>query len=73
MIEILGVKLTYDALAFLVLFAASELLPFLPIKGNGLVDIILRLAHLTKPLRTEDEQIAELSAKVKELTKIAKK
>jgi hypothetical protein len=73
MIEILGVKVTYDALAFLVLFAASELLPFLPIKGNGLVDLILRLAHLAKPLRSEDEKIAELTEKIKELTELAKK
>lgn len=73
MIEILGVKLTYDALVFLVLFAASEILPYLPIKGNGLTDLILRLANVTKPLRSEDETVAELTQKIKELSEIVKK
>jgi hypothetical protein len=73
MIEILGVKFTYDAIAFLVLFAASEILPFLPIKGNGLTDLILRLSHLSKPLRSEDEKVAELTQKIKELSEIIKK
>lgn len=73
MIEIMGVKLTYDALAFLLLFLVSELLPFLPIKGNGVTDLILRLAHITKPLRSEDEKVAELTQKVKELSDTLKK
>lgn len=72
MIEILGLKFTYEALAFLALFAASELLPFLNVKGNGLVDLVLKAAHLLKPYRTEDEQAEAIVAKVKELGDIVK-
>jgi hypothetical protein len=72
MIEILGIKFTYEALAFLALFAASELLPFLNVKGNGLADLVLKAAHLIKPYRTEDEKVTQLVAKVKELGDIVK-
>lgn len=72
MIEILGLKLSYEALAFLALFLASELLPFLNVKGNGLTDLVLKAAHLIKPYRTEDEKVTALVSKVKELGDIVK-
>lgn len=73
MIEILGVKVTYDALVFFFLFLVSEVLPFTKAKGHGIAEAITRAAHLSKPYRNEDEKVAELVQKVKELSELVKK
>jgi cell division protein FtsB len=65
MIEILGIKLSYEAAAFLVLFLFDELVPYLPIKGNNIVQVIQGLTQQLKPFRKEDDTIRALKAKVK--------
>ncbi len=65
MIEILGIKLSYEAAAFLVLFLFDELVPYLPIKGNNIVQVIRGVAGQLKPFRKEDDAIRALKAKVK--------
>ena len=39
MIEFFGIKLTVEAAAFLILFLFDELVPYLPIKGNNIIQV----------------------------------
>ncbi len=68
MIEILGVKLSYEALAFLGAFIASEVIGETKLKENSVLALIKGLIDSLKPSRKEDEQVEELRAKVDELT-----
>jgi hypothetical protein len=67
MIEVLGIKLSYEAAAFLVLFIFDELVPYLPIKGNNLVQIIQGFARQMKFFRKEDDAVRAVKAKLKEI------
>jgi hypothetical protein len=68
MIEILGVKLTYDTLSFLLLFLSSELIGANPnIKANGVLQLIVNAANTFKPLRKEDDKVAEIKQLIEEL------
>jgi hypothetical protein len=69
MIEILGIKLSYEAAAFLVLFLFDELVPYLPIKGNNIVQVIQGLTQQLKPFRKEDDAIKALKVKIEEIRK----
>ena len=69
MIEILGIKLSYEAAAFLVLFLFDELVPYLPIKGNNIVQVIRGLTQQLKPFRKEDDAVRAVKAKLKEIQK----
>lgn len=61
MIEILGVKLSAEALAFLAAFIASELIGANPaLKQNGVVALLLGLVETLKPIRQEDDKIEEI-------------
>lgn len=61
MIEILGVKLSGEALAFLAAFIASELIGANPkLKQNGVVALLLGLVETLKPIRKEDDKIEEI-------------
>lgn len=55
-------------LTFLVLFAASEVLGASNLKANSVIQLILRLVSGFKPVRQEDEMVAELRQEVAELT-----
>jgi hypothetical protein len=67
MIEILGIKLSYEAAAFLILFIFDELVPYLPIKGNNIVQIIQGLTKQIKVFRKEDDAVRAVKAKLKEI------
>jgi len=67
MIEILGIKLSYEAAAFLVLFIFDELVPYLPIKGNNIVQIIQGLTQQVKIFRKEDDAVRAVKAKLAEI------
>jgi hypothetical protein len=67
MIEILGIKLSYEAAAFLVLFIFDELVPYLPIKGNNIVQVIQGLTQQVKIFRKEDDAVRAVKAKLKEI------
>lgn len=69
MIEILGVKLTYEAVLFLGLFIAEQIIAALPIKANSTVQLITGGIEAIKPLRKEDEKVAKVAAALKELLK----
>lgn len=60
MITILGIKVSYEALAFLALFIGSEIVGASKLKENGIVQIILSGINALKPLRKEDDQIQRI-------------
>lgn len=60
MITILGIKVSYEALAFLALFLGSEIVGASKLKENGIVQLILSGINALKPLRKEDDQIQRI-------------
>ena len=60
MITILGVKVTYETLAFFALFIGSEVLGASKLKSNSIVQLLLSGVNAMKPLRKEDEQIQRI-------------
>jgi hypothetical protein len=69
MIEILGIKLSYEAAAFLILFIFDELVPYLPIKGNNLIQVAQGVIGQLKLFRKEDDAIRALKVKIEEIQK----
>ena len=69
MIEVLGIKLSYEAVAFLGLFIFDELVPYLPIKGNNIVQVIQNLTQQVKIFRKEDDAVRAVKAKLAEIQK----
>jgi hypothetical protein len=60
MITILGIKVSYEALAFLALFLGSEIIGASKLKDNSIVQLILSGVNALKPLRKEDDQIQRI-------------
>jgi hypothetical protein len=60
MITILGIKVSYEALAFLALFLGSEIIGASKLKDNSVVQLILSGINALKPLRKEDDQIQRI-------------
>jgi hypothetical protein len=61
MVTFLGITLTYEALAFFLLFLVSEAVGANPkLKDNSVVQLIVRLATLSKGFRKEDDKIEEI-------------
>ena len=60
MITILGIKVSYEALAFLALFIGSEIIGASKLKDNSVVQLILSGINALKPLRKEDDQIQRI-------------
>jgi hypothetical protein len=48
--------LEFAAIAGLILFLVSELLPFTPLKGNGIVDAILKALIVAFPKPEADKK-----------------
>ncbi len=57
MLTFLGIKVSYEALAFLALFLGSEIIGASKLKDNSVVQLILSGINALKPLRKEDDQI----------------
>ena len=60
MLTILGIKVSYEALAFLALFLGSEIIGASKLKDNSVVQLILSGINALKPLRKEDDQIQRI-------------
>ena len=60
MIEIFGIKLTVEALGFLVAFVASEVIGSSKLKENSVAALAKSLIDTLKPSRKEDEKVAEI-------------
>jgi hypothetical protein len=65
MLTILGVKVSYEALAFFVLFLGSEVIGASKLRQNSIVQVILTGVKSLKPFRKEDDTIQ----KIKDLLK----
>lgn len=66
MITILGIKLSYETLAFLALFVASEVVGTSKLKENSIVQLVLSLVDLLKPGRREDELLERIKQSARE-------
>lgn len=73
MIEILGVKITYEALGFIAAFAASEVIGVSKLKENSLAQLAVSLITTLKPVRREDEKVAAVKQAAAALAESLKK
>lgn len=69
MIDPVAAHVTPQTGVLLALFLFDELLPYLPVKGNNLIQFISGLAKALKPFRREDEVVAQLKKDMLELSK----
>jgi len=60
MITIFGIKLTYEAAIFFGLFIASEVIGLSKYRSNSVVQVLLKVVTLLKPLRSEDDRIQKV-------------
>lgn len=61
MIEILGIKFTYETLLFFALFLASEVIGGNEkLKANSVVQLFLSIVNNLRPLRSEDNRIEKI-------------
>lgn len=67
MIEILGVKLTFEAIGFLGAFIVSEVIGISKLKENSVAQLIKNLIDTQRPHRTEDEKVVAIRERVEEL------
>lgn len=65
MLTILGLKFSYETLAFLGLFLASEIVGNSKLASNSVVQLILGGINALKPLRKEDDQINRIKDALK--------
>ena len=65
MLTMLGLKVSYETLAFMALFIASEVIGNSKLKENSLAQLFMNAVNSLKPFRNEDERIQ----KAKELLK----
>lgn len=73
MIEILGVKLSLEAIGFLAAFVASEVIGSSKLKENSIAQLAKSLIDTLKPSRKEDEKIAEIRKATELLTRTLRK
>ena len=60
MLTFLGLKVSYETLAFLALFLGSEIIGSSKLKENSIVQLLLNAVNSLKPFRTEDDRIAKV-------------
>ena len=59
MLTFLGLKVSYETLAFLALFLVSEVVGNSKLKENSIVQLLLNAVNSLKPLRSEDDKITK--------------
>ena len=67
MLEILGIKVTYETLAWLIAFIVSEVIGASKLRSNGVVQLILNVIGALKPARKEDEVANAILEEIQEL------
>jgi hypothetical protein len=60
MLTFLGLKVSYETLAFLALFLGSEIIGSSKLKENSIVQLLLNAVNSLKPFRMEDDKIAKI-------------
>ena len=64
MIEILGIKLTYETIGFLVAFVLSEVVGASKLKNNSVAGLLKSIIDGQKPFRKEDDKVEAVKAKL---------
>jgi len=67
MFEILGIKFTYETLAWLIAFIVSEVIGASKLRSNGVVQLVLNVIGALKPARKEDELATAILEELQEL------
>lgn len=65
MITFLGIKLSYESLAYLSLFLGSEAVGVSKLKSNSLVQLALGFVSYLKLFRKEDDQLNKIKDALK--------
>ena len=65
MLTFLGLKVSYETLAFLALFIGSEVVGNSKLKENSIVQLILNAVNSLKPFRSEDDKIKNIKDSLK--------
>ena len=60
MIEIAGITIAYETLAWIVAFVASEVIGASKLKENSVAQLAKGLIDRARPVRREDEKVAEV-------------
>jgi len=60
MLTLFGLKVSYETLAFLALFVASEVVGNSKLKENSIVQLLLNAVNSLKPFRSEDDKIQKV-------------
>ena len=60
MLTMLGLKVSYETLAFLALFLGSEIIGASKLKSNSIVQLLLNAVESLKPFRSEDDKIQKV-------------
>ena len=61
MITLFGVKVSYEALAFFILFLSSEYIGLnKKLRSNSVAQLIVRAARLSRPYRKEDDKLRQI-------------
>ena len=67
MIEILGVTVAWETIAWVVAFAASEVIGTSSLKENSVAAVAKSLIDRLKPTRKEDEKVSAIRKRIEEL------
>jgi len=67
MIELFGVKLSVEALAFLAAFVLDEVIRSSRLKENSVLQLLSSVLNNLRPMRNEDEQVDAIRVRVDEL------
>lgn len=67
MIELFGVKLSVEALAFLAAFVLDEVIRSSRLKENSVLQLLSSVLNNIRPMRKEDEQVDAIRVQVDEL------
>jgi hypothetical protein len=65
MLTFLGIKISYESLAYLSLFLGSEAVGISKLKSNSLVQLALGFVSYLKIFRKEDDQINKIKDALK--------
>ena len=65
MLTILGLKVSYETLAFFALFIASEVIGSSKLKENSLAQLFMNAVNSLKPFRSEDDKIKNIKDSLK--------
>lgn len=60
MIEIAGVTIAYETLGWIVAFVASEVIGASALKENSVAQLVKGFIDRARPVRKEDEKVAEV-------------